>query len=303
MNEWENRKEDDAPHDQPVGVDSQAAPYAATADARSRYEQTEPQEPARLGPVGRLTGTLFSPGDTFKDVDRKPTILAPLLIIILSVVAAGAFFEWWVSPNWDQIFRDMIKKSLAQRGQSMPEDQIDQQVAMQVMFAKTDFTTPAGILFAIARPLFFWVFFCLIPAAIFALALMLLDAQTTFKKILSVVTWSTAAVTLVSVLVLAAALMVQDRDSLRQLNPTDQGGLLPTNIGSFMSSDTPRFVRSIAGSFDIFAIWTLILFCIGFAAISRSRRMTAGKAAVAVFGLWFIWVLVKAAASMVFPGA
>ncbi len=303
MNEWENRKDGEAQHDQPAGVDSQAAPYAATVDAQSRFEQPEPQEPARIGPLGRLTGTLFSPGETFKDINRKPTILAPLLILIVLVIVAGAFFEWWVKPNWEQMFRDMLSRSMAASGQTMTEEQIKQQVDMQVMFSKTDFTSPVGILIAVIRPLFVWVFYCLIPAAIFALALMLSDAQTTFKKILSVVSWSNAAITLVSILVLMAALMVQDRESLQQIKPTDQGGLLPTSLAVFLPDGLPKFARSIAGSFDLFAIWTLILFCIGFAAISRSRRMTAGRAAVVVFGLWFIWVLIKAAAASVLPGA
>jgi hypothetical protein len=303
MNEWENRKEGEAPLDQPPGTDSPAAPYAATVDARSRYEQAEPKEPARIGPVGRLIGTIFSPGETFQDVNRKPTVLAPLLIIIVTVIAAGIFFEWWVKPNWEQMFRDMTKRALAQRNQSMTEEQIDQQVAMQVMFSKSDFTSPVGVLIGFMRPLLYWVFFCLIPAAIFALALMLTDAQTTFKKILSVISWSSAATLVVLMIVVAVALLVQDRESLRQINPADQGGMLPTSLGSFMPSDMSRFVRSIASSFELFAIWTLILFCIGFAAISRSRRMTAGKAAVVVFGLWFIWVLVKAAGSMILPGA
>ncbi|HEV8482119.1 MAG TPA: hypothetical protein VGV87_01065, partial [Blastocatellia bacterium] len=43
---------------------------------------TQP-EAARLGPLQRLIGILFSPGETFVDINRKPTWLAPLLISIV----------------------------------------------------------------------------------------------------------------------------------------------------------------------------------------------------------------------------
>ena len=39
------------------------------------------QEPAKIGAVGRIFGVLFSPGETFKDIVRKPSWFAPLVIL------------------------------------------------------------------------------------------------------------------------------------------------------------------------------------------------------------------------------
>ena len=44
--------------------------------APQTIEQPPVEEPARLGPLGRLTGTLMSPGETFADVNRKPITTA-----------------------------------------------------------------------------------------------------------------------------------------------------------------------------------------------------------------------------------
>ncbi|HEU4389707.1 MAG TPA: hypothetical protein VFV34_18020, partial [Blastocatellia bacterium] len=35
--------------------------------------QVPVEEPAKLGPLQRLTGVIFSPGETFADMKRKPS--------------------------------------------------------------------------------------------------------------------------------------------------------------------------------------------------------------------------------------
>ena len=46
-----------------------------------------PLPPASVAPAKgsfeRLAGVLFSPGETFADIARKPTVLVPLLLLIL----------------------------------------------------------------------------------------------------------------------------------------------------------------------------------------------------------------------------
>src|SRR5689334_9908672 len=87
-----------------------------------------PAEPARLNAVQRLTGTLFSPGETFKDVNRKPTIIVPIVLGIILAVAGGLFFNWKVKPDWDRIFRAQIQKRADRGGQSLTPEQVEQQV-------------------------------------------------------------------------------------------------------------------------------------------------------------------------------
>src|ERR1044072_8934863 len=94
------------------------------------------EEPARLGPIQSLTGGMFSPGATFADVNRKPTILAPILIAMATVIVSTLFFNWWVNPNWDQILRPQVKKRIERGGQTATEEQIQQGVAIGKTFAK-----------------------------------------------------------------------------------------------------------------------------------------------------------------------
>jgi hypothetical protein len=166
------------------------------------------QEPARLGPLERLIGIIFSPGETFADINRKPTWLVPILIGILLSVGFSLFFEWRVNPDYEQIVRSQIKKATEARGQPMPPDQaIQQQVAISRIVGRV-------------APFLFPPIFSLLLAGIFALGLMLMSAQTTFKKILSVVTWSNTATTLIYIIVAVASLMVRDPTSV---DPTQPG--------------------------------------------------------------------------------
>lgn len=254
-------------------------PYAAPPQPG----QTPVEEPARLGPLARLTGTLLSPGETFADVNRKPTWIAPMLIAMVMVLASTFFFQWRVNPDWDQIIRNQIKKGMERSNQSLTEEQMKAQVDFGKKIAK--FTPLIGV---VVTPIFY-----VILAGIFALGLMFIQAKTTFKKILSVVAWSSAATSIVATVVTMASLMVRDQESLHSMDPTQSGGIVPSNVAAFLPSGISPMIKAVAGSLDIFTIWTLILLTIGFAAIAGSRKITTGKTATVVFGFWAIFVLLK----------
>ena len=270
------------PQNPPLETPEYAAPQPV--------EPVSAEEPARLGPLGRLTGTIFSPGETSADVNRKPTWLAPMIIAIVTVLASSFFFQWRVKPDWDQITRNQIKKRLERSNQSLTEEQMQQQVNI----AKT-----IGKFFPIIGALFTPIIYVIV-AGIFALGLMFIQAKTTFKKILSVVSWSYAAVGIVAAIVTMASLMVRDEESLRSIDPTQPAGIVPTNLAAFLPDNASAVVKSLAGSLDIFSIWILILLTIGFAAIAGSRKISAGKTGKLVFGFWALFVLAKAGWAAIF---
>jgi hypothetical protein len=265
-------------------------PETPAYTAPQPIEQPAPEEPARLSPLGRLTGTLMSPGETFADVNRKPTWIAPMIIAIVTVLASTLFFQWRVKPDWDQIMRNQIRKRLEKSNQSLTEEQMQQQVNIAKTIAKF-----SPIIGAVFTPIIY-----LIVAGIFALGLMFIQAKTTFKKILSVVAWSYAAIGILATIVTIASLMVRDEESLRNIDPTQSAGIVPTNLAAFLPAETSAVIKSLAGSLDIFTIWILILLSIGFAAIAGSRKISTGKTARLVFGFWAVFVLIKAGWTAIF---
>ena len=264
------------PEDQmPEAIPTYGAPH--------QQDQPRIEEPARLGPVARLTGTLLSPGETFADVNRKPTWIAPMIIAIATVLASTFFFQWRVHPDWDSIMRNQIKKRMERSNQSLTEEQMQQQVAFSKNIAKF-----FPIIGAIVTPIIY-----VILAGIFALGLMFIQAKTTFKKILSVVAWSSAAVGIIATVVTIASLMVRDEEGLRSIDPTQSAGIVPSNLAVFLPSTASAVLKAVAASLDIFTIWILILLSIGFASIAGSRKIKTGNTATVVFGFWAVYVLLK----------
>ncbi len=248
------------------------------------YPNTEPPtEEPQLGPAGRFSGVLFSPSETFKDVNRKPTLLVPLIIMILTALLGSFAFSAIVKPDWDRSAREMIKKRDIQTNRTTPPEQAEQEVL---------FTKAIGKYFPLVAVVVTPIY-CVILAGIFALALMLMQAKTTFKKILSVVLWSYAVTAVIQTVVMLASLLIKNREDLDQINPMDPGNIMATNVGAFMPSDISAPIKYIATSLDIFSIWFMILLTIGFAMIAGSRKITTGKAGAVVFGLWIVWLLVN----------
>jgi hypothetical protein len=243
--------------------------------------QDVPVEPARLNWFQRLYGVLLAPGETFEDVNRKPTIIVPLIIAIVLTIAGTLFFSWRVNPDWERFSREAIKKQEAKSGQTIPPDQAEAQVKGTVLVGKIFPLIAAAI-----TPIGFAIY-----AGVLALGMMLIQAKTTYKKILSVVLWSNCAISMIGVVVLAASLMARDRESLNQINPMEPGNITATNLSVLLPSGASAGVKALAGSFDLFSIWVLILLSIGLAAVAGSRKIKTSKTATIVFGIWILWIL------------
>src|SRR5205085_536814 len=82
--------------------------------------QAASEEPARLNWFQRLTNLIVSPGEVFADINRKPTIIAPLLILIVVISGVFYFTFWRVNPDWEKVTRDQMK--IAEKfGAKIPE--------------------------------------------------------------------------------------------------------------------------------------------------------------------------------------
>jgi hypothetical protein len=149
------------------------------------------EETARLGPIQRLTGVIFSPGETFKDISRKPTWLTPLLILMVISGGFFAFYQIAVNPDWKAITREQMRRQQGGQTREMPEEQ------MEIAVKFSQYFTAAGFLVGPA-------IYSLLLSGVFALGLMLMQAQTTFKKILAVIAWSRVGVDLIHTIVLIA---------------------------------------------------------------------------------------------------
>lgn len=278
MSQPENQFGSDAPQENQLG---DAPAYGAPL--QPPRPQDVPAEPARMSWFQRWFGVMISPGETFTDVNRKPTILAPIIILIVITAASTAVVQWKLAPYMPEMLRTQIRKTMERFGTTPTEEQLQQAVNQQLVISKF---TP--LISAVFTPIVF-----LILAGIFALGMLLIQAKTTFKRIYSVTLWTFAGVSLISTIVFVASLMVKDEEGLRSTNLNNPTDTLPTNLGVFLGPETSPVLKSLVGSIDIFSIWTIALLAIGFAAIANSKNIKTSKTAMMVIVLWLIYVAGK----------
>jgi hypothetical protein len=253
------------------------------------YQQpVQQEEPARLGPLQRLVGVIFSPGETFKDINRKPTWLVPMLIAVVVSTAYFFFLTQKLEVGLGESVRKSMTEQAQQSGQPPPTPDA---VAMGLKITKIGMMIGG----AVGTPIAF-----LVISGAFALGMMLLGAQTTFKKILSVVAWTSCAVSLIAYTVSAASLMLRKPEELNEINPQNIEQVSASNLGALLSSDTSPFLRSIAGSLDIFSFWSIVLLSIGLAAIAGKRSIKTTTTGAMVVGFWLAYVVVKSALTAAF---
>jgi len=247
---------------------------------------------SNIGVARSLIDTVALPGEAFKEIDRRPTWLAPIIIAALAMMAGNAIYYWRVNPNWEQRVRARVEQHRITTGQGMTPEQVEK----QVLFAKT-----MGRLF-IMLPAIITPAFCLIVGGFYfvGFGIAFLSAPP-YKKILSVVAWSEAATRVVAALILILVLIVVDKEKLQGVNTTFSSIVL-VNLGAFLPSNVSPAIKSVASSLDIFVVWFLILLTIGFADITeaQAKKITVWKSGALVFGAWAAWVLIKAGMALVF---
>jgi hypothetical protein len=241
-----------------------------------------PVEEARMSEVARATNILFSPGETFEDINRKPTWVVPIIIAIVFALGFGFLFQTKLATDEfiEQMIRQNIERAMEQRGGGeLPEEVIQQQIDFWKKANRFWHVITVGSVFL----------YVLVIACIYFLILLLFQTEAKFKKVFSVVSWSWMVRSLAVNILGIITLLLRDPETIDPANPQ----VVVTNVAAFLSPrETSPVLYSIAGSLDIFNIWFLILLSIGFSKISK--KVSVGKAAVIVFVLWILWVAITA---------
>jgi len=221
--------------------------------------------------IGRVASVLFAPGETFASIARKPTWLLALVVLVVCGMLAVVTYV-------DKIdFEASIREQLADSPASLSEEDIETQAAFMGKFGKGLFYGAAAIMPWVAYPLM---------AVLLFLALRFLGGELGFTHSLSVVVHSNMPWALFSLLSIPIALGRAEMTT----QDLEAGALLPSNLLAFVGSEN-AFMRSLLGSVDFFSLWTMVLLVIGFEQVAKVSR---GRAAGTVVGLWLVWVVLKA---------
>jgi len=232
-----------------------------------------PEAPEHVNSFGRVFGVLFSPKETFQSIARKPTWLLPMVIVLLiSIIAVGIF---GYRGGW----RPYLEKQLANnsRFQQLSAEQQERSMELQLKLV------PRFVYIEVAVVVV--IFLVVIAAILLGVFNGLMGAKLSFKTSMGIVTHAS----MTGLVSGALAILIV---SLKDPASIDIQNIVASNVGAFLSSDSPKWLVSLCGSIDIFSFWQMILLALGFSA-ADPKQLSFGKAFGWIFGLWLVFVLAK----------
>jgi len=132
----------------------------------------------------------------------------------------------------------------------------------------------------------------LVVAAVVMVAARIFGSSVTFKQMFSITaySWLTGALNAALAIVI---LFLKPPGEFNLENPTG------FNVAAYLDPmTTSKWLYSLAGSLDLFAIWTAILMAVGISAAGKGN--TFGKGLTAVLVSWGVWIVLKMGWASVF---
>ena len=246
------------------------------SEAPAAAPGTAPSSGVSVSAPGRVIGTFFSPVPTFQSIAARPGFILPMALWIAASLLVSAF----MLPRMD--YEGMIRSRLEKSGQALSEDRIQAQVAIQKRIAPK-ITLAIGAL----AP----VLITLLVTLVFWASFKAFGWDFTFRQGVG----ATAHAFLPGVL--GALILVPVLSSKDLIDPQNMSDLLRSNLGFLVDRKASPALHSLSGSLDLFAIWTMVLLAIGYAAAARVSRKAAGGIIVTI---WALYVLGKAGLAALF---
>ena len=240
-----------------------------------------PEPQASISPFGRIIGVLFSPKSTFEDNARKPSWVAPLVLLTLIGLSMNLLLA--KKADWRSFSEEQLMST--SRGQQIPADQRDLAIERQAKgsqffcYIRGVIGTPCLALFL---ALIYWGAYAVIGGA-----------RLTFGKSLAVVAFTMVPGGIRELLGIPI-LILKDPSTLG--NPYNFVG---SNPGAYMSMSDAKWLSALASSFDVFIIWSVVLTAIGFHCMDP-KKLPMSKSAGIVVGVYLFFTLLATTVAWVF---
>jgi len=252
----------------------------ATTPVASDMPAPETQPQAKISPIGRIVGVLFSPKSTFEDIARKPSWLLPLVVTtILSLVAVAVLNQ---RMNWPEYIRDQIDKS--PRAAQLTPEQKDKQIEISTKITSYILWTAGALGPAIAA--------LLIGGILLGAYNLLAGAGVRFAQAFAILVHS-GLIGLVQVPLFVLVVL------LKQPGTLDPNNVVATNVAAFLPEGAPKYLEAAGKNLDIFVLWSTFLIATGFAAASP-KKLKGAKSYSIAYGLLALWIVMRMAWAFIF---
>lgn len=235
----------------------------------SEAEIGAPTAPAegtpKPNPFQRIVGVLISPGETFESIVRRPDWVVPLLILLLVSVVGGVLLASRVDFQ-----------TVAQEAMEMDPRTANMSANQAATAAR--FTAMTMKISAYASPVLSLIAF-LIVSGVLLMSFRLMAGEGTFLQAFSVTIYAWYPRLIKGILSTVVLL------SRKSISIFDLQNPVMSNLGFLFDPKSKPLQFAMASSIDLFAIWSVILMVIGFAAMSK---LTRAKSTAIVIGWWIV---------------
>jgi len=219
----------------------------------------------------RLFGVFYEPGKVFADVAEKPRWgIAPILVSML--VGLALVYTISTRIGWETTIRQTIANN--PRTAELPADQREKAIATGVKIA----SIAGWIGAALGAP--FGVL--IIAGVLTGLFNGLLGTELKFAQTFAITAYALIVRALLSGLLILLAYLKPPEEFNIQVSPFSPA--------AYMNRlESPKWLMSLAGSLDLFTLWSIVLLAIGFSVAARKLSFT--KALTAIGIPWLLWVV------------
>ena len=214
-----------------------------------------------------MVGALFSPDETFRDIAARPDFALPLIVILVLSIFSGIV----LAPRLDY---DSMKVAMARANPNMSPDDINRGVKMASAIGKVS---------AYASPVFVLIIFSIV-AGVLLLAFRLFGGEGTFKQAFSVTLYAWIPRVIQSVILTAIVL------AKGTVDVNEMATVVRSNPAFLVDMTEHPVLFSFLSTFDVFALWSIVLLIIGFAYVSRFSK---AKSATIIISIWAFVTFVK----------
>jgi hypothetical protein len=223
----------------------------------------------------RVIDTFIAPSKTFTDILRSQIWWLPFVIVV--VIGYGFIFTVEKKVGWDQVLENSLKTNTSQ-AESISNAPADQQATirsrMVLSYKIISYVFPAFVLL-------YWV----VAAGVMLATLNFgFGGTAKYGQLFAVFVYAALPGSIKSILSIIVLFAGLGAESFNLQNPVG------TNLGYYLSPESPKWLMSLGTSIDIFTIWTVVLLVIGCSIVAKVKR---GSAAVAVVGWWLLIIIIS----------
>ena len=234
-----------------------------------------------MSATARVSNVFFTPSAPFADIRRNRSWWLPYVLLVVFGFAFSVSLVQRLGPGG---IADSALRADASKYEKFKELPAAQQAAQRNIIGKVTtyslYSFPIlQLLFLALSALLLWVGFNFI-----------LGGRSTYPQMFAVSVFA-ALPSIFRAVLGVIMLYAGDLDTFNLQDPVG------TNPGYYLGSAAAPWLHSFLGSFDILTLWVLFLSALGGAIVARVKP---ANGYALVFGVWFVYVLVKTGVAAAF---